>query len=82
MWQVKLVCVCCSGGGNWCRQDPKWLFSCLTEDKREKNIYKQGSKIAGEKRGVGTERRGEESQQDENKKRRARVEVDEGKSMK
>lgn len=42
------VRMCVSGCGNWCRQDPKWQFSCLTEDKREKNIYKQDSKIPGE----------------------------------
>lgn len=48
---VVYVCVFCSGGGNWCRQDLKWLFSCLTEDKREEK--KRTNKVA-----ISQERRG------------------------
>ena len=66
IWQGKLVCVCvcvvyvcvfCSGGGNWCRQDLKWLFSCLTEDKREEK--KRTNKVAISQEGE-REREGEE----------------------
>lgn len=61
------VCVCVSGSGNWCRQDPKWQFSCLTEDKREKNIYKQDSKIAGENMERERKGRREGSKEEERK---------------
>ena len=51
------MCVCRSGSGNWCRQDPKWLFSCLSEDKRGKNIYKHDSIITRDRKEGGLQKR-------------------------
>ena len=73
--------MCCTGAGNWCRQDPKWLFSCLTEDKREKNIYKQDSVITGQQSGEGREEESKASkggeEKDKSERRAEGVEVNE-----
>ena len=67
---VVYVCVFCSGGGNWCRQDLKWLFSCLTEDKREEKKRTNKVAILQERRGRAGERereRGKVTDEEEEK---------------
>lgn len=68
VYECAWVCahVCRSSGGNWCRQDPKWLFSCLTEDKRGKNINRKVARSEErrereEEMKVKRRRRGEQS---------------------